>query len=385
MLYCDRSIFEIQNLYPSCSRYIRMSVERFDHLLSLLDSRISKRDTNFRKSISARERLVITLRFLSSGSSQQSLSFSFVHGRSTISKILQEVCDAIYEVLAPLYLKTPASAEDWKSIANDFENIWNLPHTVGAIDGKHIAMDCPKNSGTQDHNYKGFFSMNLLAICDARYNFTMFDIGQYGSNNDSGVLLNSEMGKRLEEGSIGLPEDEKLDGCRLDKLPYYLVGDEIFPLKSWLIRPYPGKLNEEQRIFNYRLSRARRIIENTFGILVARWRIFRGPIRASRDNVLKYTLAAICLHNYLRQTENAVYTPAGFIDSDDGSGTIKPGEWRRIIDADAGGCLRPIARVRGSRYSGTALDMREALKEYLNSEAGSVDWQLNYVRRTGKR
>ena len=271
-----------------------MSVERFDHLLSLLDSRISKRDTNFRKSISARERLVITIRFLSSGSSQQSLSFSFVHGRSTISKILQEVCDAIYEVLAPLYLKTPASAEDWKSIANDFENIWNLPHTVGAVDGKHIAMDCPKNSGTQDHNYKGFFSMNLLAICDARYNFTMFDIGQYGSNNDSGVLLNSEMGKRLEEGSIGLPEDEKLDGCRLDKLPYYLVGDEIFPLKSWLIRPYPGKLNEEQRIFNYRLSRARRIIENTFGILVARWRIFRGPIRASRDNVLKYTLAAIC-------------------------------------------------------------------------------------------
>ena len=166
------------------------------------------------------------------------------------------------------------------------------------------------------------FSIFLLAICDAHYNFTIFDVGQYGSNNDSGVLLNSEMGQRFDEDSLNVPKGKEVAGYSLGELPYYLVGDEIFPLKNWLMRPYPGSLNEEEKNFNYRLSRARRVIENTFGILVARWRLFRGPIRASRDNVLQYVLAAVCLHNYLRQTDNAVYCPTGFVDSEDSSGRI---------------------------------------------------------------
>ena len=65
-------------------------------------------------------------------------------------------------------------------------------------------------------------------------------------------------------------------------------------------------MEEAKFVFNYRLSRARRVIENTFGILVARWRIFRGFIRASPKNVERYVLAGLCLHNYLRQTDKLV-------------------------------------------------------------------------------
>ena len=74
---------------------------------------------------------------------------------------------------------------------------------------------------------------------------------------------------------MNIPESEKIPGDELE-LPYFLVGDEIFPLQTWLMRPFSGKalINETRKIFNYRLSRARRMIENTFGILVARWRIF---------------------------------------------------------------------------------------------------------------
>ena len=175
-------------------RYLRMSPDRFRHLLSTVEGLISKNDTNFRKSVSAEERLVVTLRFLATGDSQQSLSFSFRLGKSTVSRIISETCDAIYQSLKDDYLRCPASTSEWLAIADDFKEIWNFPHVIGALDGKHIRIECPKNSGSLYYNYKGFYSIVLMAMCDARYTITLFDIGQYGSNNDSGILSKSRMG-----------------------------------------------------------------------------------------------------------------------------------------------------------------------------------------------
>ena len=79
-------------------------------------------------------------------------------------------------------------------------------------------------------------------------------------------------------------------------------------------------------MFNYTLSRARRTLENSFGILAARWRIFRRPTKASTETVDNIIKAGIGLHNYLRLTENARYTPMGFIDSGDSSGNIVLGD-----------------------------------------------------------
>ena len=122
------------------------------------------------------------------------------------------------------------------------------------------------------------------------------------------------------------------------------LGDEIFPLTNWLMRPFSGKslINEKRKIFNYRLSRVRRIIENTFGILVVRWTMFQRPIEGTPERVEKYILAMIALHNYLRQTDNAFYTPAGFVDSVDSTGELVEGNWRNLIDNN----LQPIRPVR---------------------------------------
>ena len=125
---------------------------------------------------------------------------------------------------------------------------------------------------------------------------------------------------------MGLPEGRHVPGCSSNPLLYYLVGDEIFPMKTWLTKPYPGKL-EKQCIFNYGKSRARCVIENAFGILRARWRIFSRPIKATVENVENYVWAAICLHNYLHLTDKATYTPYGFVDSKDSTGNIKEGVW----------------------------------------------------------
>ena len=198
-------------------------------------------------------------------------------------------------------------------------------------------------------------------------------------------LSHSDMGKAIEDGSINFPKPEHFGGCNVSLLPYFLVGDEAFALKPWLQCPYPGKsLTEHKRIFNYRLSRARGIIENTFGILRARWRVFKGPISASVDTVELIVQATVCLHNYLRQTETALYCPSGFVDSMNQTGNIKPGEWRSVVSDSDTGALVGLNRVRGSRYTANAIQIQEALPDYFNSEKGEVPWQWAYVRSTGQ-
>lgn len=360
-----------------------MSPERFEHLLSLVGPSIVKKDTNFRKAIPPAERLALTLRFLASGESQISLSFSFRIGRKTVSQIISETCAAIYTCLLETYMSAPKREDDWKRIADDFDNLWQLPHVVGAIDGKHVQIEAPSLSGSLYHNYKGFFSIVLLAICDAKYQFTLIDIGQYGSNNDTSVFNKSKMGKAFQQEKMKLPSADVVTGFP-NPLPYYLVGDEIFGLKTWLMKPYSGRrLPEEQNAFNYRLSRARRVIENAFGILRSRWRIYSRPIKGSVENIIRYVLATLCLHNYLSQTENASYCPAGFVDSENSSGKIKDGEWRSQARASEGS-LREIEPSRGNRYNLNALEMRKALENYVNSEEGSLPWQTQYIRNKGE-
>ena len=156
----------------------------------------------------------------------------------------------------------------------------------------------------------------------------LIDLGQYGSNNDNGILRNSPIRECFSSNLLHVPAPATVLGCKYDPLPYFLVGDKIFPLKTWLMRPFPGKLSEEQQIFNYRRFRACGVIENALGILAARCRIFSKPIKASVKNAQVFTLARIGLHSYLRLTDNPSYCPAGFADSQYGSGEIRPGDWR---------------------------------------------------------
>ena len=169
-------------------RYSRMSPEGFEALLRIVGPRITKEDTNFRQCVPPVERLAITLRYLATGDSQASLSFAFRRGRSTITNILRETCGEIWNMLSPIYLKAPSSTEDWRAIAEQFDERWNFPGCIGALDGKHIGIECPRNMGSAFYNYKNFHSVVLLAMCDAKYSFTMVDIGSFGRDNNAGIF-----------------------------------------------------------------------------------------------------------------------------------------------------------------------------------------------------
>ena len=307
---------------------------------------------------------MLTLRFLASGDSQISLTYLFRMGKKTVSRIISEMSEALYEVLSKMYLNAPKNQKQWKNISEEFQELWQFPRVIGAIDGKHIRIQAPNKSGTLFHNYKGFFSLQLLAVCDAKYNFTFVDVGQYGSNNDCSVLANSNISYVIESDALDVPRAKRIEGIEED-MPYYLLGDEIFPLNTWLMKPFPGNLPEAEQIFNYRHSRARLPIENAFGILASRWRIFQRPMIGNVRNIQYWVLSCLCLHNYLRQTENSLYCPHGFVEIQTGDGEIRVGEWRSIkVDHNV---LEPLDKLRGGRSKLEARQVRETLKEYFNT------------------
>ena len=133
-----------------------MSPEKLEHLLRLVAPYIVKKMCRTRKPISLAERLTLTLRHLATGDSQQSMSFFFRVGRSTVSVCVSETCDGIWNALKDEYLKVPSSTENLTNIADEFEKQWNFPQCLGAIDGKHIAMECPQNGGSAYFSYKNF-------------------------------------------------------------------------------------------------------------------------------------------------------------------------------------------------------------------------------------
>lgn len=193
------------------------------------------------------------------------------------------------------------TTEKWLEIAHGFFQNANFPHCVGAIHGKHIRVIKPQHSGSLYFNYKHFFSIQLLAMCDSNYCFTFVDIGDYGKNSDASIFKNTDLYKKLSTRKLNLPDPDFLPEKDDYKIPYVIIGDEAFGLSFNIMRPYGGKfLPIQKRIYNYRLSRARRYIECTFGIFANKWRIFHRPLNVCIDFAEDIVKACIVLHNFVR-------------------------------------------------------------------------------------
>ncbi|XP_045030195.1 protein ANTAGONIST OF LIKE HETEROCHROMATIN PROTEIN 1 [Daphnia magna] len=157
-----------------------------------------------RKLISVGERLAITLRYYATGDNLKTIAAGYCVGHDTACKVVVDTGIAIYKVLAPYYLKVPGTSM-WRKITIQFSKVWNFPNCIGAIDGKHIAMQAPQNAGSDYFNYKQFHSIILMAICGSQYKFTMIDLGAYGREGDKNVYNTSTISKKLAEGTLGIP------------------------------------------------------------------------------------------------------------------------------------------------------------------------------------
>nr|XP_022908167.1 protein ALP1-like [Onthophagus taurus] len=280
--------------------------------------------------------------YLATGCSLAELHYNFRIGRSSASSIIQDVCKTIWIELADKVIPQ-CSTEKRIEIAKEFQKVAQFPNCIGAIDGKHIRTKQPPNSGSMYYNYKQYFSTVLFAMCDANYCFTYIDVGSYGKSSDAGIFKHSKLYEKLCDGTLGVPAPCGIDETN-EKYPFVIVGDEAFPLSENLLRPYGGKqLTSIKETFNARLSRARRYIECSFGILANKWRIFHRPIDLDIDGTVNLVKAACVLHNFIR-TRDGTRSNDQIFDEDPNLNSLAPDTAHR------GNSLALFARDKYAKY-----------------------------------
>ena len=165
-----------------------------------------------REPISPRERLCVAFRHLVTGDAQVTIAVNYRISPAIVGRTISETCKAIWdELINKGYLDHPNSEHDWLKVAQEFEDRWNFPNALGAIDGKHVVMQAPARSGSSFFNYKKTHSIVLMAICNARYQFTVVDIGDSGRQNDGSVCANSNLGYAIENKQLKLPGEKKIN------------------------------------------------------------------------------------------------------------------------------------------------------------------------------
>ena len=208
----------------------------------------------------------------------------------------------MYQIYKDKELECPSTPQEWGEKAVHFCQRWTFHHVVRAICGKHVVIRC--------FFYKGFYSAVLLALVDADYRFN-------GCCSDPQIFNGCQLMQNIMDGTIGFPDADLLPGDDRD-MPYLIVADDAFALRTWLMKPISGrKLNDQHCIFSYRLSRARRVVENAFRILANHFRCLLMLTTMAKEphSVTSVVLACVTLQNIIRTCYRADHQ--GLADEED--------------------------------------------------------------------
>ena len=273
----------------------RMSKDTFAYLCDQLHSSISKSDTIMRKAISTEQRVAITLWFLSTGSDYRTIGHLFGVSKSTVCVVTKEVCAAIVECLLPQYIKIPTGAALQENV-EAFKTELGFPQCVGAVDGTHIPIISPQECPADYYNRKGWHSIILQGTVDHAGRFIDAYVGWPGRVHDARVFSNSSLYHRGQSNTLFPDLKESISGR---DIPLVLLGDPAYPLLQWLMKAFPdnGRLSCEQKVFNYRLSKARVVVEHSYGRLKGRWRCLLKRLDVDVRDASELVAACCVLHN----------------------------------------------------------------------------------------
>ena len=370
----------IQELHREDARgyknFIRITPEFFGEMVERITPAVEKHDTNMRPALPVGLKLAVTLRYIATGNSYHSLQYAFRVSVPAISKFVPEVLQALIQAYQDEFLKCPRTPEEWKVVADGFAHRWNYHNCIGALDGKHVALTKPRNAGSLFFNYKKFHSIILMALCDANYKFLYVDVGAEGGAGDAGTWNRSTLHQALDEGRVGLPDDANLPHDDTP-IPYHIVADDAFAIQPWLMKPYSHRSQDpKERIYSYRLSRARRVVENAFGVMQSKFRVFGVTQQLSPARVRLVTMWCCILHNIIVQRGEIRLHE---LDHEDEDHEIIPGSWRENQNL-----MADLTHGRGMNHNRRAKGIRDYLSHYYSSDVGSVPWQERLVFPRGR-
>ncbi len=166
----------------------------------------------------------------------------------------------------------------------------------------------------------------LLGLVDADYKLIWADVGSNSAASDAQFFTDSELKEAIENYVVGFPPADLLPNDDRDT-PYFIVGDDAFNLRTWMMKPYGRRgFPVVDRIFNYRLSRARQIVENAFGILANRFGCLLTTSKQQPPVVIDIILSCTCLHNLMLILYLALKNAS--MDAEDDQLNLIPGDWR---------------------------------------------------------
>lgn len=277
-------------------RNFRVTRETFQFFVVELKG-IEKKVTRWREPVSLPKRIAIALYVLGSSSEMRTIMNLFGVGESTVRLILVEFCEEVKQKLLSRFIDAyPPTQEKINEIVSGFQENWGFPQTYGCVDGCHIEISPPAVDAIDYRNYKGFYSLNVLAACDYRYRITYVNVGAPGKVNDSSIFEQSQLKRQHVDHKLFYDNSVRIDSV---KVPVLLLGDGAFRLSQFMMKPFPFtvEMSEAQKRYNYLLSRTRRVIENVFGHLVARWRILSKALEFDIDNTKNIIICCCVLHN----------------------------------------------------------------------------------------
>lgn len=211
-----------------------------------------------------------------------------------------------------------------------------------------------------------------MAIVNANYEFLMVDVGTNGRVSDGGVLYHTDFWEMLQNNLLNIPEPSNLPHTQ-EKFPYVFLGDDAFSLGEHIMKPFSQQdLTTSNRIFNYRLSRARRVVENAFGILVTRFGVLQKAINLKPEKATTIILASCYLHNFLMVKSSSSYYKTTLTVENIESGQIETGPERTKN-------LLTLLQPRSARNAtSNTKQIRERYRNYFIQE-GQVPWQNKFT------
>jgi hypothetical protein len=268
----------------------RMSKDTAHLVLNLIEESLRSK-TNKNRAVTPEQKFLCALRFYASDNFLINVGELSGLSKSSTSKIVKQVSFAIAR-LCPQFIAMPRTQQEINSVKSGFFSLARFPHCVGAIDCTHVKI---QSLGGDDaeifRNRKGFFSINVQAVCDSSLLFRNIVARWPGSSHDAHIFNSSQIKRDMQNNMFD-------NGV--------LVGDNGYSCTNYLIPPLDNVSTQEEQLFQEAQIRTRNPIERAFGVWKRRFPVLSMGIRLRQDRIESVIVATAILNNICTQANEDV-------------------------------------------------------------------------------